>query len=323
MTISRRDRVLGGMWGLLVGDAGGVPYENKKASELPEEASSSDWDPFVIHSPYKRSHSAQPANVYSDDGSQALCLLASCLQSGGFDPQDFGERLVRWFDHGYLAAHGTSFGSGGTTREALARIRSGVPASEAGFGAEHNLSNGALMRALPAALIRPLHSRDQLRELATAQARVTHSHPRSTACVTAYTIWARNILDEVADPADGALEALGYVIHSAGNPVSLEGYEVQAALCGVRDGIPSGGFHVVDTFASAVDANRRGETFADVLRHAIRFGGDTDTTAAVACGIAGLRFGLAGIPEGWINAVNTTLTPEVLDLFAKLEIVEH
>jgi ADP-ribosyl-[dinitrogen reductase] hydrolase len=39
--------------------------------------------------------------------------------------------------------------------------------------------------------------------------------------------------------------------------------------------------------------------YADAVRRAIALGNDTDTTAAVAGGIAGIRFGLSGIPATW------------------------
>ena len=35
------------------------------------------------------------------------------------------------------------------------------------------------------------------------------------------------------------------------------------------------------------------------MRRAIKLGHDTDTTACIAGGVAGLRFGLEGIPERW------------------------
>jgi hypothetical protein len=43
------------------------------------------------------------------------------------------------------------------------------------------------------------------------------------------------------------------------------------------------------------------ESFEDVIRTAILFGNDTDTTAAIAGGLAGIRFGLAGIPKRWLR----------------------
>ncbi len=325
--LSRRDRVLGGIWGVLVGDAGGIPYENKKPEELPSEASSPDWDPFVVPLPYKRSHSAQPPNVYSDDGSQALCLLASLIERDGFEAQDFGERLVRWYDHGYLAANGTSFGSGGTTRDALARIRSGVPAAEAGLGAEENLGNGALMRALPLALWYPpsdgdAHYKDIVDD-AMAQGGVTHKHPRSQVCVAAFTLWK---YATVNGHLMGFVDAIKFVHDEArGSNTQTYRSEATALLKDFEQGngklsntVPVGGFHVVNTFISAIDANRRARTFEDVLRNSIRFGNDTDTTAAVACGIAGISYGVDAIPKRWLEAVKVTVTSEALGYVERL-----
>ncbi|MFP3481443.1 ADP-ribosylglycohydrolase family protein, partial [Burkholderia sp. SIMBA_057] len=53
--------------------------------------------------------------------------------------------------------------------------------------------------------------------------------------------------------------------------------------------------YVVDTLWSARKALEE-ESFEEVTRTAIGLGHDTDTTAAVACGLAGIRFGLDGIP---------------------------
>lgn len=43
------------------------------------------------------------------------------------------------------------------------------------------------------------------------------------------------------------------------------------------------------------------DSFEDVARTAILFGNDTDTTAAVACGLAGIRFSVGGIPKRWLE----------------------
>jgi len=39
--------------------------------------------------------------------------------------------------------------------------------------------------------------------------------------------------------------------------------------------------------------------FPSVVRAAIKFGNDTDTTACIAGGLAGIHYGLASIPESW------------------------
>jgi ADP-ribosylglycohydrolase len=42
-------------------------------------------------------------------------------------------------------------------------------------------------------------------------------------------------------------------------------------------------------------------SYEDVMKSAIALGYDTDTTACVAGGIAGLRDGIAAIPERWMR----------------------
>jgi ADP-ribosyl-[dinitrogen reductase] hydrolase len=58
------------------------------------------------------------------------------------------------------------------------------------------------------------------------------------------------------------------------------------------------------TLGQAVWALRHGRDFAEVLRLVIDLGGDTDTVACVAGGLAGAVFGMGGIPMRWSSAVH-------------------
>ena len=65
----------------------------------------------------------------------------------------------------------------------------------------------------------------------------------------------------------------------------------------VNEGQGSG--YVVDCLRSArwaVDAG----SFEQVVKAAVSLGRDTDTTACVAGGIAGVRYGVGAIPERWL-----------------------
>jgi len=53
--------------------------------------------------------------------------------------------------------------------------------------------------------------------------------------------------------------------------------------------------YVVDALVSAARAFDEASSFDDAIVRAIRFGNDTDTTAAIAGGLAGIRW---GVPEG-------------------------
>lgn len=56
----------------------------------------------------------------------------------------------------------------------------------------------------------------------------------------------------------------------------------------------------MDSFWSAWDAFAGADSYADTIGRAIRYGHDTDTTAAIAGGLAGVYWGLAGIPDEWL-----------------------
>src|SRR4051812_33148245 len=93
------DQVLGGLYGLLVGDALGVPYEFSSPDQLPA------FDLIELDPPagFHRAHPAAPRGAWSDDGAQALCLLASLLYCRKLNVDDFARRLLNWHDMGYLA----------------------------------------------------------------------------------------------------------------------------------------------------------------------------------------------------------------------------
>ncbi|WP_408518926.1 ADP-ribosylglycohydrolase family protein [Paraburkholderia madseniana] len=61
---------------------------------------------------------------------------------------------------------------------------------------------------------------------------------------------------------------------------------------------PRGTGYVIDTIWSASRALEE-DSFEHVVRAAILVGYDTDTAAAVACGLAGIKFGLTGIRRSW------------------------
>jgi ADP-ribosyl-[dinitrogen reductase] hydrolase len=66
-----------------------------------------------------------------------------------------------------------------------------------------------------------------------------------------------------------------------------------------RHRVPSDG-HVVSTFIAACWCLHQHPDFASAVLAAVNLGEDTDTTAAVTGGLAGLRCGLSGIPHAWL-----------------------
>ena len=66
--------------------------------------------------------------------------------------------------------------------------------------------------------------------------------------------------------------------------------------------IRSGGF-VLDTERAALWCLANTSSYAECVLAAVNLGDDTDTTAAVAGGLAGIAYGMEGIPGEWLDAL--------------------
>ena len=288
MTALLKERIEGGLLGLLIGDALGVPYEFHPANEIPP-LSQIEFDP---PSTLRRSHNVPPG-TWSDDGAQALVLLASLNHCSKLDLDDFGRRLVNWHEHGYMAVDNYVFDVGIQTSQAIDRLMRGVPANESGATTESANGNGSLMRVLPLALWHKGTDEDLVHD-AHQQSIVTHGHMRSQVCCALYCLWARCTLTESKDAWTEAASRLIKVYEN--NPAAR--YELEGIIR-PQDSAPNkGSGYVVDCLRSARWANEA-ESYEEVVKRAISLGNDTDTTACVAGGIAGIRFEVNQIPEQW------------------------
>ena len=293
------------MLGMLVGDACGVPYEFREPGRLPQ------WDAIEMVPPrgFHRTYAHVAPGTWSDDGAQALCLLESLRACGHYHAHDFAERLLRWHDDGYLAVGGYVFDIGNQTSAAIARLKAGCTTDDSGLRGERNNGNGSLMRSLPLALF---HRGNDVSLVVDAhrQSRLTHGHQRSQVCCALYCLWARREMQGHTAPWDSAVATLRGIYRN--DPVSARELETH-----IRPDAPPGGNgtgYVVDCLNSARLACAEA-TYEAVIRRAISLGHDTDTTACVAGGIAGIRHGIDGIPARWLRALQGKTLLERLDLW--------
>ena len=289
------ERARAAVWGHLVGDAIGVPYE----FSVPNP------DRVVEIRQYGTHH--QPAGTWSDDGALMLAVLDS-LTSVKFDPDDQGQRMLAWFDEGSYTPDGDgAFDIGATTRAALDRLRRGARGIDAGGDADRDQGNGSLMRILPVALVGTAQEGVRI-ERAHHASRVTHAHPACQVACALYVLMVDRLMaDATLAPdalLDGALARLRAVYaedHPAFVPV-LEELVAHRAL--LRR---AGGGWVLDSFWSAWGAFAAASSYRDAIERAVRLGHDTDTTAAITGGLAGLRWGVderaGGIPADWLGAL--------------------
>ncbi len=293
IVLAVKEKLSGALYGLLVGDALGVPYEFHHPNEIP----SAEQIEFEPPHGFGRSHPSAPPGTWSDDGAQALCLLESLLECGQFNADDFGRRLVKWCDTGYMTPDGQVFDIGITSSQAISALRSGVPALRAGRNEETANGNGSLMRVLPLALWHQGTDAELVHD-AEHQSQVTHAHLRSQVCCALYVMWARHLFMGTGTWASAVTAVREIYLYK---PQYLR--ELNEIIEYGEQFGPRGTGYVVNTLHSARMALIDSGDYRETVRNAIRFGQDTDTTACVAGGIAGLRYGKQNIPEHWIASL--------------------
>lgn len=282
------DRLSGAVWGHLIGDAVGVPYEF--GPPVPAES--------VVFG--KSGTHGRPPGTWSDDGAMMLALLDSLL-TVGFDPMDQGMRYLAWADDGAYTPDGEGmFDIGNATAAALGRIRGGIPAEEAG-GDETTLGNGSLMRTLPLALVGHDLAAAELVAWASRASAVTHASAVARMTCGLYTLIAANLLRGQRDRGAALRDSTD----------TLRSLVVGAELASLEQILAwptrSGRGHVLDAFWSAWDAFEGADSYRETITRAVAYGRDTDTTACIAGGLAGAYWGFDGIPREWQSRLRDRL----------------
>lgn len=313
---SMKDKIAGGFYGLLVGDALGVPYEFHKADQLPSyeeiEMTPPSW--------FDRAHSRVEAGTWSDDGAQALCLMDSLLSQGTFSLDHFSGLLLSWYEDGVWAVGNDVFDVGIQTGYALEAYKRGLPARECGMLNPEGKGNGALMRVLPLALWH--EDRNQLVLDAHSQCLTTHGHVCNQVCCALYCLVARALLEgaQAREAIEDSVAVLRQIYRD------MPEYE-QELEWSIRPGTlweGTGTGYVVDCLRSAFMILEQAADYEEAVKRAILLGNDTDTTACVTGGLAGILYGFQNIPERWVSVLREKeKAEELLERFCAVWGVSH
>ena len=170
--LTKQDRIAGGLYGLLVGDALGVPYEFYEAEKLPP----CDEIEMIPPAGFRKTYENVAAGTWSDDGAQALCLFQSLLDQNVFCLEDFSDRVLSWYEDGVWAVGGEVFDVGIQTAYALRGYKNGLLPEECGMLNPDGKGNGALMRVLPLVLWHSVHgSPDKEQDRKSTRLNSSHS----------------------------------------------------------------------------------------------------------------------------------------------------
>ena len=260
------------LFGIAVGDALGVPHEKKPRGSF----KCLGWD-YTPEPDRKR--------TWSDDTALTLAELDSLGTLKRVDFDAIMQNFMEWFLMGKSTVH------------AIKNYCYGKKAIDCGSKDIMSNGNGALMRIMPFCLLREEYRKTFNFDDAVG---MTHRHPINLVACCFFDV----LVNAIVRGSD-----LKTAYETAEKSLSQEEKElIQLPSFGLlserpESEIKSGRF-VLDTLWAAIWCVEKTTNYRDAVLKAVDLGDDSDTTASVAGGIAGLIYGIGGekgVPSNWIE----------------------
>lgn len=273
-----KNKIIGSLIGLAVGDAMGAPLEFR----IPSFEAIQGYVEGGIH------HIS--IGEWTDDTSMALALAQSLINQKGFNPHDIYKNYLDWYDNGEFCTRDKAFDIGNTIARSLALYkRSNNPYS--GLEGNSNSGNGSLMRLAPIPLV--FHKNIQVAiDYADKSSQMTH---KSKIAIDACKLYTQMIIHALH----------GQNKHTILNISNYDLTDYSVEIIKIMEGSykedklfqPTG--YVVDTLEAAMMAFYQYGNFKDGLLAVVNLGYDSDTVGAVYGQLAGAYYGLDHIPHKW------------------------
>ncbi len=279
--IPLKEKILGSLLGLNVGDALGAPFEFKKRGSFEFLGEYSSGGEFNL-----------PRGYWTDDSSLALCIVDSILDKKKIDYKNHMNLYLKWWKDGLNSSTGTCFDIGNTTKKSLERFCK----NKVVFAGEEtdSATNGAIMRMAPIILFH----HDNLNcaiEASILESKLTHGNPE---CVEACIVLSYVLYMILAGKNKKEIFRFHHLerklqtrFNNILNSNFIENQYEHLSALGMA----------YETLISALYAFLKYETYIDGLKFLINLGDDTDTVAAVYGQMAGAYYGIGGIPENLLH----------------------
>lgn len=266
MNTLKYDKVLGALYGFAIGDAMGATTEFMTASAIHAQYGQVDQ---IIGGGWLH----LKAGEVTDDTQMTLCV-ADAIMDNWPNEDAVMQGICTNFEN-WLTTKPKDVGN--TCYRSIVR-NEGKPWKDWSWNNEfsqksckvQDLGNGGLMRCLVPCLMGQ-------EELAVMQSRLTHAN----------------------DICDYAIRQYYHALWTC-----LTRLAPSSTLPPLTKTTPTG--HVENTLRNAIWWNRGWLTFRDTIIAAVNDGGDADTIAALAGGLAGARCGYTQIPSEWLSVLQMT-----------------
>lgn len=307
------------IYGLAIGDALGVPVEFKLRNTMDKKLVN-EMRGFDIY--------LQPRGTWSDDTSMTLATLDALSQSK-YDIRKVSANYLKWMLTGKFAINRFVFDIGNTTRKSLLKCMITFNRKPASCGsiAENSLGNGSLMRMIPIAFyLLDEEYFEKRKQIIYDISGITHGHIVCKVACHFYVEFAIKLIKNT--PLDIAYEKTRIELNRYYKYTLPEQYYhlfrriFNGSIIHVsRDEIESNGF-VIHTLEASLWCLFNTNDYKSAILTAVNLGRDTDTTACVTGGIAGIIYP-DGIPAKWIsqlrgkNIINKVISKYNENIFAK------
>lgn len=312
MTPSIKDRAIGALTGLALGDALGMPTQSMSNSDIIKAYG-------AIHGlnkavPYQPIAPSTPAGSITDDTEQAILISQLIITGKGhIDPLSLATTLLKWEDD--MRAKGSLDLLGPSTKLALEQVRNGEDITKTG---KTGTTNGAAMRVTPVGIANSLKNLEQFADRVYESCRVTHDTTNGfcsaalIATAVSYGIEGgavRNNLSESLETVDSFPE------RGAWTPKANVLARTKVALTHAAKDSDSAFFDFLhNECGTSVEANesipaafaltwRYADEPATALYTAAGLGGDTDTIAAMSGAMLGSCLGDQAFPKDSVQTV--------------------
>lgn len=298
-----KEKLLGGVYGLAVGDALGVPVEFCSREML-------DKDP--VRAMEAGGTHRQDKGTWSDDTSMVLATL-DAMSAGGLSFGMVMDNFAKWYTGANYTAAGVVFDAGGTTSAAIHNYMLGEPLESCGAADERSNGNGSLMRMLPMIYYVYLKYGLEVNPLAVEQiyrlSGLTHAHIISKVCCVYYVYIGMYIMEAGRDlhsAIKAAIEAVErYYATEEEIPPVLDKDSLMDYVSLNREDIESTGY-VVHSLVASVWCLWNSSSYAEAVLKAVNLGADTDTTGAITGSLAGIWYGMENIPTEWLKELKNS-----------------
>lgn len=263
-----RDKCKGAIFGTIVGDALFAPIEfSSKLGHkwVDKMEGGGSW--------------GLPAGYYTDDSSMTLCIMQGYLDNPKDYVRSIAKAFCKWWHEGLWSSTGHCFDIGSSCSSGL---RAFEQTGSLVNGSQHSRGCGGIMRFASSWMVEYKVSGDKManRRLG-AMLDINNIDHYNNECVGAIAklanVYNEHLLDDIRTNEESEYDDW-------------------------RDA--TGGFDAHGCLETALWAFNATNNFKDAIIASGNVGGDTDSVAAVAGGIAGSYYGYHAIPKEWVLSLH-------------------